>query len=63
MGIFPEMSRRWYDESEKILLDGYIYPNSDFTECKLVMPIVYISNFMTVPSSVKFLRPILVLPV
>ena len=28
--------------SEKELLDGYIYPDSDFTEWKLVVPNVYI---------------------
>ena len=49
--------------SEKQLLDGYIYPDSDFTEWKLVVPNIYISNFMTIPSSVNFLRPMLVLAV
>ena len=47
----------------KKLLDGYIYPDSDFTEWKLAMPNVCISNFMTVLSSVNFLWPILVLAV
>ena len=49
--------------SEKLLLDGYIYPDSDFTEWKLVVPNVCILNFMTIPSSVNFLRPMLVLAV
>ena len=48
---------------EKQLLDGYIYPDSDFTEWKLVVPNVFISNFMTIPSSLIFLRPLLVLDV
>ena len=49
--------------SEKLLQDGYIYPNSDITEWKLVVPNVCISNFMTIPSSMNFLRPMLVLAV
>ena len=49
--------------SKKQLLDSYRYPDSDFSEWKLVVPNVSISNFMTIPSSVKFLQPILVLAV
>ena len=64
MGIFPELSAGgWWGGSEKLLLDGYIYPDSDFTEWKLVVPNVCILNFMTIPSSVNFLRPMLVLAV
>ena len=42
-GIFSELSGGGggvvgYDGSEKQFLDGYIYPDSDFTEWKLVMP-------------------------
>merc|ERR1712055_908660 len=48
---------------ENQLLDGYIYLNSDFTEWKLIVPNICISNFMTIPSSVNFLQPILVLAV
>ena len=65
MGIFPELSAGgwWGGGSEKLLLDGYIYPNSDFTEWKLVVLNICILNFMTIPSSVTFLRPMLVLAV
>ena len=64
MGIFAEVPEGWWmGGSEKQLLDGYIYPDSDFTEWKLVVPNVCISNFMTIPSSVNFLRPMLVLAV
>ena len=49
--------------SEKQLLDGYIYPDSDFTEWKLLVPTVCILKFMTIPSSLNFLRPMLVLAV
>merc|ERR1712055_600617 len=48
---------------ENQLLDGYIYLNSNFTEWKLIVPNVCISNFMTIPSLVNFLQPILVLAV
>ena len=48
---------------ENQLLDGYRYPDSDFTDWKLVVSNVCISNFMTIPSSLNFLRPILVLAV
>merc|ERR1712055_282020 len=49
--------------SKNQLLDGYRYPNSDFTGWKLVVSNVCISNFITIPSSLNFLRPILVLAV
>merc|ERR1739842_109522 len=49
--------------SKNQLLDGSRYPDSDFTEWKLVVLNVCISNFMTIPSSLNFLRPILVLAV
>ena len=45
------------------LLDRYIYPDSDITEWKLVVPNICILNFMTIHSSLNFLRPILVLAV
>ena len=44
----------WHDE---LLLDGYIYPDSNCTEWKLVVPNVCISNFMTIPTPVIFQRP------
>ena len=47
----------------ELLLDGNIYSDSICTELKLVVPNVCISNFMTIPSMVNFLRPILVLAV
>ena len=53
----------WAGGSKNQLLDGYRYPDSDFTEWKLVVSNVCISNFMTIPSSLNFLRPILVLAV
>ena len=63
MGISPDLTGGGGGGSEKQLLDGYIYPDSDFTEWKLVVPNVCILNFMTIPSSVNFLRPMLVLAV
>ena len=62
MGYSPVLTGGW-GGSKNQLLDGYRYPDSDFTEWKLVVPNVCISNFMTIPSSVNFLRPILVLAV
>ena len=35
--------------SEKLLIDGYIYPDSDFTEWKLVVLNLFTSNFLTIP--------------
>ena len=64
MGISPDLTGGWEEDGrEKLLLNGYIYPDSDFTEWKLVVSNVCISNFMTIPSSLNFLRPILVLAV
>ena len=63
MGISPDLTGGWWGGREKQLLDGYIYPNSDFTEWKLVVPNVCISNFKTIPSSVNFLRTMLILAV
>ena len=44
--------------SDELLLDGYIYPDSNYTEWKLVVQNVCILNFMTIPTPVIFLRPI-----
>ena len=66
MGIFSIKFQEEEEEgvgSKNQLLDGYRYPDSDFTEWKLVVSNVCISNFMTIPSSLNFLRPILVLAV
>ena len=61
MGIF---SIKFQEEGSKNqLLDGYRYPDSDFTEWKLVVSNVCISNFMTIPSLLNFLRPMIVLAV
>ena len=51
MGISPDLTVQESGEedgSEKQLLDRYIYPDSDFTEWKLVVPNVCISNFILV---------------
>ena len=53
MGYSPVLTGGW-GGSKNQLLDGYRYPHSDFTEWKLVVPNVCISNFMTIPSSVYF---------
>ena len=57
---FLQTLKEGEDGRDKQLLEGYIYPDSDLTEWKLVVPNVWISNFMTIPSSVNFLRPMLV---
>ena len=58
MGIFLELGGGGGDE---LLLDIYIYPDSNYTEWKLVVPNICISNFMTITTPVIFLQPILVL--
>ena len=63
MGISPDLTEGWENERERQLLDGYIYSDSDLTAWKLVVPNVYILNFMTIPSSLIFLWPMLVLVV
>ena len=67
MGNSPDLTGGWarvgWAGSKNQLLDGYRYPDSDFTEWKLVVPNICILNFMTIPSSVNFLRPMLVLAV
>ena len=61
-GDFPEtVSLQEGGGIEKILLDGYIYTDSDFTKWKLVVPNICILNLMTIPSLVNFLQPILIL--
>ena len=43
--------------------DRYNCTDSDFTEYRLVVPNIFILNFMTIPSSVNFLRLMLVLAI
>ena len=58
MRIFPELlGGRWDERSDELLLDGNIYPDSNYTKWKLVMSNVSILNLMTIPTLMIYLRP------